>query len=272
MELFESSADTMSQYVIEYGVPLIKALATLVIGIWIIKAIRRTVRNGLAKSNIDASLQPFLVSLLYNALLVLLVLTALSTLGVQMTSFVAIIGAAGLAVGLSLQGTLQNFAGGVIILIMRPFKVGDFIEGGGHMGVIKEIQIFNTIMTTGDNKRVIIPNGGLSNASITNYSAEDKRRVDMVFGIGYGDDIKKAKDILVKLCEEDERVLKEPAFRVDVSSLGDSSVNFNVRPWVATADYWDVFWSFQEKVKLTFDKEGISIPFPQRDVHIYNEK
>lgn len=272
MEIFDKGTDYMSQYAVEYGIPLIKAIATLVIGIWIIKTIRRTVRKGLAKSKIDESLQPFLVSLLYNALLVLLVLTALSTLGVQMTSFVAIIGAAGLAVGLSLQGTLQNFAGGVIILIMRPFKVGDFIEGGGHMGVIKEIQIFNTIMSTGDNKRVIIPNGGLSNASITNYSAEDKRRVDMVFGIGYGDDIKKAKDILVKLCEEDERVLKEPAFRVDVSSLGDSSVNFNVRPWVNTPDYWDVFWGFQEKVKLTFDKEGISIPFPQRDVHIYNEK
>lgn len=272
MEIFEKGSDYMSQYVLEYGIPLIKALATLVIGIWIIKTIRRAVRKGLAKSKMDASLQPFLVSLLYNTLLVLLVLTVLSTLGVQMTSFVAIIGAAGLAVGLSLQGTLQNFAGGVIILIMRPFRVGDFIEGGGHMGSIKEIQIFNTVLVTPDNKRIIIPNGTLSNSSITNYSVEDKRRVDMVFGIGYGDDIKKAKDILVKLCEEDERVLKDPAFRVDVSSLGDSSVNFNVRPWVATADYWDVYWDFQEKVKLTFDKEGISIPFPQRDVHIYNEK
>lgn len=272
MEILEKGSDYMMTYAIEYGIPLIKGLITLIIGLWVIKAIRRWVRKGFAKSNIDASLQPFLISLIYNTLLVLLILTVLSTLGIQMTSFVAIIGAAGLAIGLSLQGTLQNFAGGVIILIMRPFKVGDFIEGGGHTGTIKEIQIFNTILATPDNKRIIIPNGGLSNSSITNYSAEDKRRVDMVFGIGYDDDIKKAKDILIKLVEQDQRVLKEPAYRVDVASLGDSSVNFNVRPWVATADYWDLYWDFQEKVKLTFDKEGISIPFPQRDVHIYNEK
>ncbi len=272
MEILDKGTDYMMTFALEYGIPLVKALITLIIGLWIIKAIRRAIRKAFGKSKIDPSLQPFLISLIYNSLLVLLILTVLSTLGIQMTSFVAIIGAAGLAIGLSLQGTLQNFAGGVIILIMRPFKVGDFIEGGGHMGVIKEIQIFNTIMTTGDNKRIIIPNGGLSNSSITNYSAEEMRRVDMVFGIGYGDDIKKAKEILIKLVEADERVLKEPAYRVDVSNLGDSSVDFNVRPWVATSDYWNVYWDFQEKVKLTFDKEGISIPFPQRDIHIYNEK
>ena len=272
MEILDKGTDYMMTFALEYGIPLVKALITLIIGLWIIKAIRRAIRKTFAKSKIDPSLQPFLISLIYNSLLVLLILTVLSTLGIQMTSFVAIIGAAGLAIGLSLQGTLQNFAGGVIILIMRPFKVGDFVEGGGHMGVIKEIQIFNTIMTTGDNKRIIIPNGGLSNSSITNYSAEEMRRVDMVFGIGYGDDIKKAKEILIKLIESDERVLKEPAYRVDVSNLGDSSVDFNVRPWVSTADYWNVYWDFQEKVKLTFDKEGISIPFPQRDIHVYNEK
>jgi small conductance mechanosensitive channel len=272
MEILDNGTDFLTTIALEYGIPLLKAIAIFAFGLWIIKAIRRGVRKGFAKSNIDQSLQPFLISLLYNALLVLLVLTALSTLGIQMTSFVAIIGAAGLAIGLSLQGTLQNFAGGVIILIMRPFKVGDFIEGGGHSGVIREIQIFNTIMTTPDNKRVVIPNGGLSNSSITNYSAEDTRRVDMVFGIGYGDDIKKAKEVLISLLEADDRVLKEPAFRVDVSNLGDSSVDFNVRPWVVTADYWNVYWDFQERVKLAFDKEGISIPFPQRDVHMYNVK
>lgn len=272
MELLENSGDMISQYALEYGIPLLKAIAIFVIGLWVIKAIRNGVRRGFSKSKMDASLQPFLISLIYNSLLVLLVLTVLSTLGIQMTSFVAIIGAAGLAVGLSLQGTLQNFAGGVIILIMRPFKVGDFIEGGGHSGIIKEIQIFNTIMTTVDNKRVIIPNGGLSNSSIVNYSAEPIRRVDMVFGIGYDDDIKKAKGILMELIEADDRILKDPAPVVVVGELADSSVNFNVRPWVNGADYWGVYGDMTENVKLRFDKEGISIPFPQRDVHIYNEK
>ena len=189
-----------------------------------------------------------------------------------MKSFVAIIGAAGLAVGLALQGTLQNFAGGVIILILRPFKVGDYIEGSGHAGTIKEIQIFNTVMLTPDNKKIIIPNGGLSNASITNYSAQPTRRVDMVFGIGYDDDIKKAKELLETIVTGDERVLKDPIHQIAVSELADSSVNFVVRPWVNAADYWDVYFDMHEKIKLEFDKAGISIPFPQRDVHIYNEK
>jgi small conductance mechanosensitive channel len=272
MEIIETSTDYITTYAVEYGIPIIKAVLTFAIGLWIIRIIRKGFGRFLNKRNIDESLKPFLKSLLYNTLLALLVLTSLSTLGIQMTSFVAIIGAAGLAIGLALQGTLQNFAGGVIILVLRPFKVGDFIEGGGLSGTIKEIQIFNTVMLTPDNKRIVIPNGGLSNEAITNYSSEDKRRVDMVFGIGYGDDIKKAKEILVELVKADDRVLAEPAYRVDVSSLGDSSVNFNVRPWVATTDYWNVYWDFQEKVKLEFDKQGISIPFPQRDVHIYNEK
>lgn len=272
MEIFENSSDLVTQYAMEYGIPLLKALLILIIGLWVIKAIRGAVRRGFKKSKMDESLQPFLISLIYNALLVLLILTVLSTLGIQMTSFVAIIGAAGLAVGLSLQGTLQNFAGGVIILIMRPFKVGDYVEAGGHAGVIKEIQIFNTIMTTVDNKRVIIPNGGLSNSSMVNYSAEPIRRVDMVFGIGYNDDIKKAKSILMEIIKEDKRVLADPEPVVVVGELGDSSVNFNVRPWVNGADYWDVYWETTEEVKHRFDKEGISIPFPQRDVHIYNEK
>ncbi|HNP20094.1 MAG TPA: mechanosensitive ion channel [Fulvivirga sp.] len=272
MELLESGTDYVTMYALEYGIPFLKALLIFIIGLWIIRIIKNAFGRLLTKRNIDESLKPFLRSLLYNTLLTLLVLTSLSTLGIQMTSFVAIIGAAGLAIGLALQGTLQNFAGGVIILVLRPFKVGDFIEGGGLSGTVKEIQIFNTVMVTPDNKRIIVPNGGLSNEAITNYSSEDKRRVDMVFGIGYDDDIKKAKDILVELIKADERVLAEPAFRVDVSSLGDSSVNFNVRPWVATPDYWNVYWDFQEKVKLEFDKQGISIPFPQRDVHIYNEK
>ena len=226
----------------------------------------------LSKRNIDDSLKPFLKSLLYNILLVLLILSVLSTLGVEMTSFVAIVGAAGLAVGLALQGTLQNFAGGVIILVLRPFKIGDFIDGGGHSGSVKEIQIFSTILITPDNKRIVIPNGVLSNASIVNYSAEPTRRVDMVFGIGYDDDIKTAKDLLESIVTSDERILKDPAHTIAVSELGDNSVNFAVRPWVKKEDYWSVFFDLQEKVKLEFDKAGISIPYPQRDIHVFNEK
>lgn len=272
MEILQNSGDTITKYALEYGIPLAKALLIFIIGLWVIKIIRGAVKKGFAKSNMDASLQPFLISLIYNTLLVLLVLTTLSTLGIQMTSFVAIIGAAGLAIGLSLQGTLQNFAGGVIILIMRPFKVGDYIDGAGHSGTVQAIQIFQTILLTPDNKRIVLPNGALSNAGITNYSAEENRRVDMVFGIGYDDDIKKAKKVLQEIMDSDERVLKDPAPMLVVGELGDSSVNFNFRPWVKGSDYWGVYFDMTEKVKLRFDEEGISIPFPQRDVHIYNEK
>jgi small conductance mechanosensitive channel len=188
-----------------------------------------------------------------------------------MTSFVAIVGAAGLAVGLALQGTLQNFAGGVIILILRPFKVGDYVEGGGLAGTVNEIQIFNTILLTPDNVRVIIPNGKLSNENIKNYSAEDKRRVDMVFGIGYGDDIKKAKDTLYEILKANDKILSDPAPTVAVSELADSSVNFVVRPWVKNSDYWPTYFEIHEAVKKEFDAQGISIPFPQRDVHLFQE-
>lgn len=272
MEYLEQAKDLLMTYGVDYGLALLKAIIILIIGIWILKAIRRGFAKILDKRQIDPSLKPFLVSLVYNLLLVMLILTVLSTLGIQMTSFVAIIGAAGLAVGLALQGTLQNFAGGVIILVLRPFKVGDYIEGGGHAGTIKEIQIFNTVMMTPDNKKIIIPNGGLSNDSIVNYSAQDTRRVDMVFGIGYDDDIKKAKDLLESILSSDDRVLKDPAYTVAVSELADSSVNFVVRPWVNAADYWGVYFDMHEKIKTEFDKAGISIPFPQRDVHVYNEK
>ncbi|UII32526.1 mechanosensitive ion channel [Fulvivirga ulvae] len=256
----------------EIGLAIIKGVLVLVIGLQVVRFLSRGFNKFLEKRDTDASLTPFLRSLFHNLLLVLLILSVLATLGIQMTSFVAIIGAAGLAVGLALQGTLQNFAGGVIILTIKPFKVGDYIEGGGHSGTIKEIQIFNTILATPDNVQIVIPNGKLSNDSIKNYSANDNRRVDLVFGIGYGDDIKKAKEILENMVKNDERVLSEPEPTVTVASLGDSSVNFNVRPWVNRADYWSLYWDFQERVKLEFDKNGISIPFPQRDVHIYNEK
>ncbi len=248
-----------------------KAILVLVIGLPIIRILSGALSRFMNKRGIDASLKPFLLSLFKNVLRILLFITALSMLGVQMTSFVAIIGAAGLAVGLALQGTLQNFAGGVIILLLRPFKIGDYIEGAGEAGTVKEIQIFNTILNTPDNVRVMVPNGKLSNDNIKNYSAENTRRVDMVFGIGYGDDIKKAKDVLEKIVTSDERILKDPAPQVVVAELADSSVNFKVRPWVKGPDYWDVYFDMQRKVKEEFDANGISIPFPQRDVHLFKE-
>jgi len=257
---------------IELAIKFVKALLILVIGLQVIKWVSRGFKNLLNKRNVDESLKPFLRSLFYNLLFALLIISVLSSVGIQMTSFIAILGAAGLAIGLALQGTLQNFAGGVIILSIKPFQVGDFIEAQGYSGTVKAIYIFNTVLNTPDNKRIVIPNGKLSNESITNYSAEDTRRVDMVFGIGYGDDIKKAKDILDRLIKNDERVLAEPEYSIKVGSLGDSSVNLNVRPWVNKDDYWGLYWDFQENVKLEFDKEGISIPFPQRDVHLFNEK
>lgn len=200
--------------------------------------------------------------------MIFIVIAALDQLGVNTTSMIALIGAAGLAIGLSLQGTLQNLASGIMLIVFRPFSDGDFIEAAGVSGVVENINIFTTTMRTGDNKEVIVPNGKIYGGTITNNSRRDTRRVDMVFGIGYDADLKKAKDILSKILEEDERVLKDPAPLVAVSALADSSVNFNVRPWCATSDYWKVYYDTHEKVKLTFDAEGISIPYPQMDVHL----
>ena len=254
-----------------YALSLLKAVAVLVIGLWVIKIFGKGFATFLDKRDMDESLKPFLKSLFKNILLVLLVLSVLGVLGIPMTSFVAIVGAAGLAIGLALQGTLQNFAGGVIILTLRPFKVGDYIEGAGMAGTVKEIQIFNTVLNTPDNVRVIIPNGQISNDAVKNYSAEETRRVDLVFGIGYEDDIRKAKDLLTQMVNSDDRILKEPAPQVVVAELADSSVNFKVRPWVNSADYWDVYFDLHQRVKEEFDANNISIPFPQRDVHLFQE-
>ena len=245
------------------------AAAILFGGIWLAKQIKKYVVLMMERRNVDALLASFSSNIVYVALVAFVVIAALSQLGIQTTSFVAIIGAAGLAIGLALQGSLANFASGVMIIAFRPFKVGDFIEAGGVAGVVEGIQIFSTQMRTGDNKAIIIPNSGITSGNITNYSAKDTRRVDMVFGIGYGDDIKKAKDILMELITDDERILKDPEPLVAVSELGDSSVNFVVRPWVNSADFWGVKFDYTEAVKLRFDKEGISIPFPQQDVHLH---
>ena len=248
---------------------IVIAAAILIGGIWLAKQIKKYVVLIMERRNIDALLASFSSNIVYVALVAFVVIAALSQLGIQTTSFVAIIGAAGLAIGLALQGSLANFASGVMIIAFRPFKVGDFIEAGGVAGVVEGIQIFSTQMRTGDNKAIIIPNSGITSGNITNYSAKDTRRVDMVFGIGYGDDIKKAKDILMELITDDERILKDPEPLVAVSELGDSSVNFVVRPWVNSADFWGVKFDYTEAVKLRFDKEGISIPFPQQDVHLH---
>ena len=187
-----------------------------------------------------------------------------------MTSFIAILGAAGLAVGMALSGTLQNFAGGVMILIFKPFKVGDVIDAQGYLGAVKEIQIFNTVLTTPDNKTIIIPNGGLSTSSMTNYSTEETRRVDWTIGIGYGDDVDKAEQVIKRMCDEDTRILKDPEVFIAVSELADSSVNFAVRAWVKSDDYWGVFFDMNKKVYKVFAEEGLNIPFPQMDVHVHN--
>jgi len=208
----------------------------------------------------------------YIALLVFVVLAALGQLGIQTTSFIAVIGAAGLAIGLALQGSLANFAAGFLMIIFRPFKVGDYIEGAGVAGTVETIQIFTTQLQTPDNKTVIIPNAGLTAGNITNYSAKGTRRVDLVFGIGYGDDIDKARTIMEDILAKDERILKDPAPKIAVVELADSSVNFVVRPWVKSENYWDVYFDTTENIKKSFDAQGISIPFPQRDVHMYEHK
>ena len=262
--------DYAMNFIMEYGPKLIGAIVALVIGLWLIGWALKLAKRGMTRANVDASLMPFLISLVGGLLKVMLAISIMSMLGIAMTSFIAILAAAGLAVGMALSGTLQNFAGGVMILLFKPFKVGDFIEAQGYAGVVKEIQIFVTILTTGDNKTIIIPNGGLSNGAVINYSAQSTRRVDWVFGIGYGDDINKAKTILKGIFESDARVLKDPAVFIGLGAMADSSINLTVRVWVNAPDYWGVFFDTNEKVYNEFNAGGINIPFPQMDVHVHN--
>jgi small conductance mechanosensitive channel len=261
--------DTGTELALQYGPPLLLALVVLVVGLWVINRVVRLTRTGMEKANTEPTLAQFLANLVSVGLKALLLISVASMVGIETTSFIAILGAAGLAVGLALQGSLANFAGGVLVLLFKPFKVGDFIDAQGVMGTVAEIQIFNTVIKTGDNKRIIVPNGSISNGIITNFSAEETRRVDFVFGIGYDDDIAKAKGVLERLFTSDERVFSDPAPLIVVSSLGDSSVNITVRAWAKASDYWGVFFGMTELVKITFDQEGISIPYPQRDVHLH---
>jgi small conductance mechanosensitive channel len=267
----EEIVNQITQMTLLYGPKLIGAIAVWIIGGWIIKAISSGVEKTLNKSKTDPSLMPFLMGIISGLLRIMLVITVLGMLGIEMTSFIAILGAAGLAVGMALSGTLQNFAGGVMILIFKPFKVGDVIEAQGYTGSVSQIQIFNTIMKTPDNKTIIIPNGGLSTSSMVNYSTEATRRVDWTIGIGYGDDVDKAKEVIKRLCEEDSRILKDPEVFIAVSALADSSVNFAVRAWVNAPDYWGVYFEMNEQVYKTFEQEGLNIPFPQMDVHIHKD-
>ena len=265
----ENILDKIMEWGALYGTKIIGALAILVIGRILVGIIAGVVRRLMKRGNVEDTLTKFIVSLTRIALLVFVVIAALNNLGVQTASFIAIIGAAGLAVGFALQGSLANFASGVMLIIFRPFKSGDFIDAGGTMGTVEEVGIFNTLLKTPDNKKVIAPNSKITGDKITNFSAKEERRVDLVFGIGYDDDIRKAKELLEQILSEDSRVLKEPAPVVAVSELADSSVNFVVRPWVKTADYWSVYFDLTEKVKLTFDEQGISIPYPQQDVYMH---
>ena len=267
----EEVVNQITQMTLLYGPKLIGAIAVWIIGGWVIKAIGRAVEKALNKSETDPSLMPFLTGLVNGLLRVMLVITVLGMLGIEMTSFIAILGAAGLAVGMALSGTLQNFAGGVMILIFKPFKIGDVIEAQGYTGKVSQIQIFNTIMKTPDNKTIIIPNGGLSTSSMVNYSTEATRRVDWTIGIAYGDDADKARAVIQRLCDEDSRILKDPELFIAVSALADSSVNFAVRAWVDAADYWGVYFELNEKIYKTFASEGLNIPFPQMDIHLHKE-
>ncbi|MFT6922269.1 MAG: small conductance mechanosensitive channel [Crocinitomicaceae bacterium] len=262
---------SLSAMFIDIGIRIAITLAVLIIGFWIAKVLSKAVVKVLKKRDTDESLISFMRSLTSIGLKVLVLITAMSQLGVEMTSFVAILGAAGLAIGLAFSGTLSNFAGGVMILLFKPFKVGDYVNMQGEEGTVKEILIFNTILTTLDNKVIILANGAVANGTVTNFTKAEKRRVDWVFGIAYGDDLKVAKVLLDKFISEDERILKEGANFIGVGELGDSSVNITVRAWVKTEDYWSVFFAMNERVYNEFGAAGLSIPFPQMDVHMQKE-
>lgn len=253
----------------DIGFKILAAAAIFIIGRWVAKAITRMVRTALRRTGMEVTLEKFLCDMLNALLTVVVLIAAIGALGVQTTSLLAVLGAAGLAIGLALQGSLSNFAAGVLIVAFRPYKVDDVIEAGGITGTVKAVQIFTTVIDTVDNKKVIVPNSQIMNGTIINYSANSKRRVDLVIGCGYKNDLDEVRKVLQGIMESDPRILKEPAPTIAVTALGENSVNFVVRPWVQTADYWDVYFYVQEQVKKQFDAAGISIPYPQRDVHVY---
>ena len=268
----EQLVEQVRELAVSFGLNIIAALAILVIGIWIIKLIRRIVEKRLDKREIDPTLAKFLLNLIYFLLLTVVILAALSQLGIETTSFIAILGAAGLAVGLALQGSLANFASGVLLIIFRPFKVDDFVKLADEEGFVEKIQIFTTQIRSFDNRTIIIPNSIITGGKITNYSTKEIRRVDLSIGISYGDNIKHAIDSLMEILDNHPKVLKDPAPFVGVTGYGDSSIDLTLRPWSKTEDYWDVFFEVNHAIKEQFDSKGVSIPFPQRDVHLFEHK
>lgn len=272
VEQIKDISTLLVEYTWTYGPKIVLAIITLLIGLWVINTLTRSFGRVMNKRNFDPSLTPFLKTIIGITLKVMLVISVIGMVGVEVTSFIAILGAAGLAIGLALQGTLQNFAGGVIILLLRPFKVGDVIDAKGYLGTVREIHIFYTIVNTFDNKVVYIPNGTMANSDMTNLSQEPQRRNEWTFGIAYGDDVDKARVLLQKFIDEDERILKEPAPFIAVHSLGDSSVNMVVRAWSLADNLWPVYFDMNEKVYKQFAKEGLNIPFPQMDVHVHEKE
>jgi len=262
------SPEQIYELVKSYGLPLLWALIILVLGRIVAKTLTNLLAKMMSKAKVDETLVKFSRSVTYIALMAFVILAALDKLGVQTTSFAAIIAAAGLAIGLSLQGTLGNLAAGVMLILFRPFKVGDFVEAGGISGIVEEIQIFSTQFRSGDNKEIIVPNGQIIGNTITNFSAKATRRIDLVIGVSYDDDLKKVRSVLTEILNNNERVLADPEPTIGLLELGDSSVNFAVRPWVKTSEYWPALFELQEEIKTRFDQEDISIPYPQRDLHI----
>ncbi len=267
-----SLVERMKEFFAVYGLQLVGAILIFVIGRWVATLLKGVVRRLMEKTKADPTLVLFVTNFTYVVLMVFIIIAALGRIGVQTGSFIAVIGAAGLAVGLALQGSLANFAAGVLLLIFRPFKADDLIEGAGVLGIVEEIGVFTTTLKTLDNKKVIVPNAKLTGDNIVNYSAKPIRRVDMVIGVSYDADLKKTKEVLSEVLAADERVLKDPEPTVAVSELGDSSVNLVVRPWTKTENYWGVYFDTTQAAKERLDAEGIVIPFPQRDVHLFQEK
>ena len=268
---FQTIITSIGKYLDQKWPAVLGAVIILIVGRWLAKFVSKLIGEALIRAKLDPTLTNFIKHLCRIAILVFVVIAAMGVLGIDTASFAVVIGAAGLAIGLALQGSLSNFAAGVLLVIFKPFKVGDFVELAGKMGTVKEIQIFNTIINSPDNVRIIIPNGQVTGTNIMNFTVNGTRRIDLVIGVSYEDDLKKTHDVIEKIITGDDRVLKEPAYTIAVSELADSSVNFVVRPWVNAVDYWAVRFDLIEKIKLALDKNGITIPFPQRDVHMKNE-
>lgn len=268
----ENIAVMIQGLIATWGLKVVAAVFIFFIGKWLAGVLANMLRAVMTRAKQDETLVEFIGSFAYYAMFAFVIIAVISQLGVHTTSLIAVVGAAGLAVGLAMQNSLSNFAAGVMLITFKPFKVGDYVEIAGTAGTVESVMIVSTRLQSPDNKRIYVPNGQVYSGNIINYSANDTRRVDLVFGCSYGDDLSRAKSVLQALLADDDRVLAEPAATVTVSALADSSVNFNVRPWVKTEDYWGLYWDLTEKVKLRFDEEGISIPYPQRDVHLHEAK